>query len=189
LRDAVTAADELDQHAGEQGHTHADPEDPPRRRANTVRGHGDWDSDRVPIAGVVGRASGQIRLQVGRHSDRATLQLFVEAPTRPGATVNTAEWRAYAHLPATGRLHPTVCHTPGKREWARDDAGDGMREVHDNTMEGIWTGLRNFLRPFRGVSKWCLSQYLAIFEWVHNLKRVTVALLRARMLPFTPEPT
>jgi len=47
----------------------------------------------------------------------------------------------------------TVCHTPGKRVWARDDDGDGIREVHVNTIEGLWTGLRNFLRPFRGVSK------------------------------------
>jgi hypothetical protein len=36
-----------------------------------------------------------------------------------------------------------------EREWARDDNGDGVREVHCNTLEG----LRNFLRPFRGVNK------------------------------------
>jgi hypothetical protein len=40
-------------------------------------------------------------------------------------------------------------------------------------MEGTWTGLRNFLRPFRGASKWYLSGYVAIFEWANNLKRVT----------------
>ena len=143
----------------------------------------------MPIAGVVGRESGQIRLQVCRQSDRATLQPFVEAQTQPGATVNTDEWQAYDRLPATGRAHPTVCHTPGRRAWARDDDGDGIREVHDNTMEGIWTGLRNFLRPFRGVSKWFLSQYVAIFEWTHNLQRVTGAFLRAMMLPYTSKPT
>ena len=65
----------------------------------------------------------------------------------------------------------TVCHTPGKRVWARDDDGDGIREVHVNTIEGLWTGLRNFLRPFRGVSKIYLQQYLAVHEWAHNLKR------------------
>ena len=49
-----------------------------------------------------------------------------------------------------------------------------MREVHTNTMEGTWTGLRNFLRPFRGVSKWHRAGYVAMFEWSHNLlKRVT----------------
>jgi transposase len=58
---------------------------------------------------------------------------------------------AYNHLVKADRLHVTVCHTPGKREWARDD-GDGG-EVHTNTSEGFWTGLRNFLRPFRGVNK------------------------------------
>jgi transposase len=29
-----------------------------------------------------------------------------------------------------------------------------VREIHCNTQEGLWTGLRNFLRLFRGVSKW-----------------------------------
>ena len=43
-------------------------------------------------------------------------------------------------------------HMPGQREWARDDDGDGIREVHSNTIEGLWTGLRNHLRPFRGIS-------------------------------------
>ena len=185
----MTEADELYQNAGEKGRKHPDPWDPPRRRANKTRGHGTWETDRVPIAGVVGRESGQIRLQVCDHSDRATLQPFVEAHTRPDATVNTDAWQAYDRLPATGRAHPTVCHTPGHREWARDADGDGIREVHDTTLEGIWTGLRNFLRPFRGVSKWFLSQYVTIFEWTYNLKRVTTAFLRAMMIPCTAEPT
>jgi len=189
LSDAVTEADELYQNAGEKGHHHPDPADPPRRRANKARGHGTWETERPPIAGVVGRNSGQIRLQVCHRSDRATLQPFVEAHTRDDATVNTDEWSAYGQVAQTGRLHQTVCHTPGHREWARDDDGDGIREVHTNTIEGIWTGLRNFLRPFRGVSKCFLDQYSAIFEWAHNLKRVTVDFVRAMMIPFTSEPT
>jgi hypothetical protein len=60
-------------------------------------------------------------------------------------------------------------------EWARDDDGDGIREVHVNTLEG----LRNFLRPFRGVNKVYLSQYVAMFEWGYNVKRVTVAFVQA----------
>jgi transposase len=189
LSDAVTEADELYQNAGEKGHQHTDPADPPRCRANKARGHGTWESDRPPIAGVVGRSSGHIRLQVCHRSDRATLQPFVEAHTRDDATVNTDEWSAYGQVSQTGRLHQTVCHTPGQREWARDDDGDGIREVHTNTIEGIWTGLRNFLRPFRGVSKSFLDQYSAIFEWTHNLKRVTADFVRAMMIPFTSEPT
>ena len=76
-----------------------------------------------------------------------------------------------------GRGHATVCHAAG--EWARDDDGDGVREVHDNTLEGLWTGLRNFLRPFRGVSKKYLYQYVAMFEWGYNVKRATPGFLRA----------
>ena len=45
-------------------------------------------------------------------------------------------------------------------------------------MEGIWTGLRNFLRPFRGVSKMYLQQYVIIFKWSYNLKTVTDELPR-----------
>ena len=56
-------------------------------------------------------------------------------------------------------------------------------------MEGIWTGLRNFLRMFRGVHKKYLSQYVAIFEWAHNLKEVTLDYLRRLIGCFTREPT
>ena len=49
---------------GKKGVEHDDPEDPLRRRANKRRGHGTFDNDRPPVAGVVGRASDQLRLEV-----------------------------------------------------------------------------------------------------------------------------
>lgn len=170
------------QNAGEKGRAHRDPDDPPRRRANKRRGHGTFDNDRPPIAGVVGRAGGQVRLRVVRHSDQRELEPFVVDKTVTAAAVNTDEWGAYDHLPETGRERKSVCHAPGRREWARDEDGDGIREVHCNTMEGIWTGLRNFLRPFRGVSKHFLCAYVAVFEWTHNRKRVTSDLIQAMVL-------
>lgn len=102
--------------------------------------------------------------------------------TAPGTTVYTDEWKAYAHLPDYARPHSTVCHNPsrpGGPEFARDDDGDGVREVHCNTLEGTWTGLRNFLRPFRGVSKHYLDQYVAVFEWICNIKVATNQFLQA----------
>ncbi|MBX6316079.1 MAG: hypothetical protein IRY99_24675 [Isosphaeraceae bacterium] len=54
----------------------------------------------------------------------------------------------------------------------RDDDSDGVREVHVNTLEGLWTGLRNFLRPFRGVNKGYLYQYVAMFVPVRGYVRV-----------------
>jgi transposase len=126
---------------------------------------------------VVGREGGQVRLTVAAHSDGETLRGVVGAATRPGAMVNTDEWGGYDGLPAPGLGHATVCHAAG--EWARDDDGDGVREVHDNTLEGLWTGLRNFLRPFRGVNKAYLQQYVAMFAWGYNVKRATPDFLRA----------
>jgi transposase-like protein len=140
------------------------------------------------VLGVVGRESGKVRLEVVEHSTREELQPRVLAATAPGATVNTDEWKAYGRLPEHGRAHATVCHNPAREggpEYARDDDGDGVREVHCNTMEGTWTGLRNFLRTFRGVSKKYLGQYAAIFEWTCNVKAATTDFLRA-MLGLNP---
>jgi transposase-like protein len=164
---------------GKKGIPHRDPDDPPRRRGNKQRGHGTFATDRPPVAGVVGRDTGLVRLWVLQHTDREDLQAFVEPLTRPDVIVYTDEWVGYQWVAETGRSHATMCHTPGQREWARDDDGDGVREVHNNTLEGIWTGLRNFLRPFRGVSKWFLEGYIGIFEWMYNLKTVAAAFIRA----------
>jgi transposase-like protein len=177
LDDPVVEADEMYQNAGEKGVPHRNPDDPPRRRGNQVPGHGCWENDRPPVCGVVGRERGQIRLRVEHHADGATLREDVRRATWPLTMVNTDEWMAYGGLPAVGRRHVTVCHAVG--EWARDEDGDGVREVHINTLEGIWTGLRNFLRPFRGVNKVYLYQYVGIFEWYFNIKHVIGEFIRA----------
>lgn len=101
----------------------------------------------------------------------------MEANSKPGATVNTDEWQGYNRVEKSGRVHKTVCHKPGQRVWAKDMDGDGVNEVHTNTIEGFWTGLRNFLRPFRGVNKVYLQQYVLVHQWAHNLKVVTTQLL------------
>jgi transposase len=189
LSDLVTEADELYQNAKQKGRKHSDPGDPPRGRANQTRGHGTWASDRPPIVGIVGRHSSHIRLHLCKRADRATLEPLVVAHTRRDAVVNTDEWAPYQHLATTGRRHQTFCHAPRRREWARDDDGDGIREVHTNTMEGIWIGCRNLVRLFRGVSKWFLAGYIAVFECGHNLKWVTPTLLLAMMTPSTTQPT
>lgn len=181
LPDEVAEADEAFQNAGGKGRPHRDPDDPPRRRANKRKGKGTMANDRPPIQGVVGRDSGQIRLTVCEDTRQETVQPEVEAKTEQYAMLCTDESSAYWRVAESGREHGTVCHS--RWEYARDDDGDGIREVHCNTMEGIWTGLRNFLRPFRGVHKKYLAQYVAMFQWAHNLKRVTDHFLRVLMIP------
>lgn len=114
------------------------------------------------------------------NADGATLRPLVEGWSRPEAQVHTDAWLGYNRL---DRTRFQVEHKPSVGEYARDDDGDGVREVHCNTAEGIWTGQRNFLRIFRGVSKHFLSGYVAIFQWGYNLKRVTDAFLRALLWP------
>lgn len=116
----------------------------------------------------MGRTSGQVRLRVRKRTTKATLQSHVRSFTTTRARVYTDEWQGYAGV---NRRHATVNH--GRHEWARDDDGDGVREVHTNTVEGLWTGVRNFLRPFRGVHKHYLSQYVAMCEFSLNLKHVS----------------
>ena len=135
------------------------------------------------MLGVVGRESDLVRLTVCRRHDRATIHPLVCEATRRDCTVNTDEWVAYDWLPDSGRGRSSVKHAKPNPEYARDDDGDGVREVHCNTIEGLWTGLRNFLRTFRGVSKQYLSQYVAMFEWAHNLKRVTEEFLQLFLSP------
>jgi transposase len=162
---------------GKKGIPHTDPDDPPRRRANQAKGHGTWETGRPPVPGVTGRESGRVWFGVGHRSTSAELVDATVLPaTKPGAMVYTDEWNGYKPLDRNARGHATVNYNRG--EFARDDDGDGIREVHCNTLEGIWTGLRNFLRPFRGANKMYLDQYIIIFEWSCNLKAVTDEFLR-----------
>jgi hypothetical protein len=126
---------------------------------------------------VVGRESGQVVVSVTSNSGRRDLEPVVLKAAKPGAEVHTDEWLGYCGLEHLGFGHKSVTHRPPNPEWARDDDGDGVREVHCNTIEGIWTGLRNFLRPFRGVSKWYLLQYVAMFAWGYDLKQVSASFL------------
>ena len=89
----------------------------------------------------------------------------------------TDEYSIYARLQSWGYGHKHVNH--GRGEFARDDDGDGLCEVHVNTMEGFWSLLRSWLRPHRGIAQEKLPLYLGFFEFVHNVRRRGKALLPA----------
>jgi transposase len=167
---------------GKKGDLHADPSDPPRCRANKQRGHGTYDNDRPPIVGTVGRESGQVRLRVVHHTDGETLEQHVHRFTQIDGMCYTDEWLGYNHII---RPHATVCHA--QHEWARDDDGDGIREVHVNTVEGMWTDVRNFLRPFKGVHKRLLSGYVAMAEFRRNHKCISPDLIAVLVTQHTSD--
>lgn len=159
---------------GKKGDLHPHEADPPRRRANKRRGHGTFNNDRPPIINIVSRTTGEHRYWVCDHADRITCHALIAETVPPTALLLcTDEWRAYYGVHPH---HRTVSHTTG--EWARDDDGDGRREVHCNSCEGNGTGLRNYLRTFRGVHKRYLSHYVAFFEAAYNAKSISPSLIR-----------
>lgn len=159
---------------GKKSTPHRDPADPPRRRANKRTGHGTYANDRPPIIRIISRETGEQRWWVGDHADTCTCTgLIAENIPSDSTSLYTDEWQSYR---GSHPAHATVCHSA--HEWARDDDGDGRREVHCNTCEGAGAALRTYLRGFRGVHKRYLHLYVATYEAMVNAKRVTPALIR-----------
>jgi transposase len=133
------------------------------------------------VQGFFGRQSKQIRLAVCLGARIDQIQPKVENQTDEKVHLYTDESKAYNRVKESGRQHSTVCHSA--KEYARDDDADGINEVHCNSCEGLWTGLRNFLRPFRGVNKIYLAQYVAMFENAFNFKEHFEDVIRAMIVP------
>lgn len=168
---------------GKKGCEHFDPDDPPRRRANKRGGRGTYASDRPPVVGTVGRQTGQVRLRVALDTTGETSVAHAHRFTLAGSQLYTDESQSYNHVI---RPHATVAHSI--KEWARDDDGDGIREVHVNTTEGMWTDVRNFLRLFKGVHKKNLGGYIAVCEFRRNLKRISPDFISALVSSHTIYP-
>jgi transposase-like protein len=140
----------------------------PRRRGLKRRGRGDWDSDRLPVLGLLCRG-GQVRLVVLRNVQSATIRPIVHQMIRRGAKVYTDSYAIYHFLDRDGYHHQTVNHGAG--EYALDLDGDGRCEVHCNTMECTWSWLRPMIRTYRGISKVYLPLYVAHFEFLFNRRQ------------------
>ena len=137
----------------------------PRRRGLKRRGRGTWDSDRLPVFGLVCRG-GEVRLFVLRNVQTKTIRPIVEQMVERGATVYTDSYCIYHFLSREGYQHESVNH--GSGEYAADLDGDGKCEVHCNTVECTWSWLRQMVRTYRGISKVYLPLYVAQFEFLHN---------------------
>lgn len=187
--DEKAEGDELFLNAGEKGDDHDDPDDPPRSRSNPKRGRGTAEDDRPVVVGVVGRQSGRLQLTLAPDTKNETMVPLYEDQLDEQTTFFSDDAHHFDALADEALdAHYTTAH--GENEYARDPDGDGFHQIHSNTIEGIWTELRNFIRPFKGVHKKHLPGYLAIFEWAFNIKSVSDQFLRALLIPdFSPLPT
>ncbi len=117
----------------------------------------------------------QVVMRMLANVKQVTISPLMKATIAPDTIVYTDEYDIYSRLSEWGYTHRTVNH--GRGEYARDADGDGFCEIHVNTMEGCWSLLRSWLRPYRGISQEKLPLYIALFEFIHNARKRGKALL------------
>lgn len=132
------------------------------------RGRGTVREEKCPVLGLAQRG-GPVRLTVLPDVRQKTIRPLIEGTVAKLSTLHTDEYDIYARLEQWGYHHKTVNHSLG--EYARDQDGDGVHEVHCNTVECVWSLLRPWLRPHRGVSQEKLPFYVGHFEFLHNLRK------------------
>ncbi len=134
-----------------------------KNRHDSQKLPGRGTANKMAVAGVVSRTSGQAVARQIDQPDRATLIPFVEGATDPGATVYTDEHSGYTGLPSLfNRLtHETVNHSAG--EYVRGKA-------HTNGVESFWALLkRGYHGVFHDFSQKHLPRYLAEFSHRWNM--------------------
>jgi transposase-like protein len=139
-----------------------------RRRLRGKRGRGTLATEKPPVLGLLQR-DGSVSITMLPNVQQETIKPIILQLVLLGSLFYTDEYAIYHALQAWGYQHKSVNHS--RREYARDEDGDGFHEVHVNTMEGFWSLLRSWLRPHRGISQEKLPLYLSFFEFVHNVRQ------------------
>ena len=113
---------------------------------------------KTAIMGAKDRETGRVQAKVVSHTDRETLQGFVEATTEEGAVVYTDEASGYQGM--RDRSHWTVRHGAG--EYVKGFAST-------NSIEGFWSMLkRGIYGTYHHVSREHASRYASEFAGRHN---------------------
>src|SRR6266487_3916815 len=143
----------------------------PRQRGLQLRGRATAETGRPPILGLVQRRdkadqdapAAQVYLEVLENVRTATIKPLIVAKVKGGSQFFTDAYNI-DHFTKADYDHRTVNHGAG--EYARRDP-DGAC-VHCNKMEGMWSGLRNFLDRFKGISQRFLHLRVGRYEFLHN---------------------
>jgi transposase-like protein len=155
-------------HKGNSDAVKAKNREPRVRRLKGARGRGTAENDKVPIVGIIQR-NGNLIIKMFPNVQQVTIKPFITENIEKETLIYTDEYNIYSRLLEWGYEHKTVCHSKG--EYARDEDGDGFHEVHTNTIEGVWSLLRSWLRPHRGISQEHLPSYIGFFEFTHNVRK------------------
>ena len=139
-----------------------------------ARGRGTLANEKPPVIGFIQRG-GDLVIRMLENVQQKTIEPLFQQFVKLESLIYTDEYNIYNRLIEWGYEHKTVCHS--KAEYARDEDGDGFCEVHVNTQEGIWSLLRSWLRPHRGISQENMPIYLGFFEFMHNIRKRGKAIL------------
>ena len=118
--------------------------------------------------GGVQHGTGYIAVQHVAERDALTLQTFIAEHSIVGATHITDGWRAYLGLDALGYYHWNLNHSIG---FVHEFTG-----FHTNTIEGLWSLVRDDFRRFRGLKRQRLQSFLDEFSFRRNMKMTNAGL-------------
>jgi len=108
-----------------------------RNRLKGAPGRGTLAKEKPPILGLVERG-GEVAIYMLPNVKIDTISPIIRKRVQIDTLIYTDEYNIYDRLQKWGYQHKTVCHA--RKEYARDEDGDGFHEVHVNTIEGFWQG-------------------------------------------------
>ena len=112
---------------------------------------------KTPVVGMKDRDTGKVTATPVDHTDRETLQDFVESNTEPTTQVYTDDAAAYKGIP---RPHKSVKHSV--KEYVHGQA-------HTNGVESFWAMLkRGYVGTYHHMSEAHLHRYVNEFAGRHN---------------------
>ena len=115
-----------------------------------------------------------------------TIKRIIEKAITNRTRLFSHEYDFYGNLKRMVYEHKKLCHSKG--EYARNEDEDGYCEVHVNSMEGVWSLLRRWLRPHRGISQEHLPFYIGFFEFAYNTRTRCKSLIRNMLQTFLSPP-
>ena len=147
-----------------------------RRRLKGPCGRGTLEKERPPVFGMMQRG-GQVVINLLANVRQKTIEPFIKDTIVAGTRIYTDEYSIYARLRTWGYEHKSANY--GRGEFARDEDGDGFCEVHVHTMEGLWSLLRSWLRPHRGISQEKLPLWVSLHSCTTSASAAKRCFLRS----------
>lgn len=136
----------------------------PRWKRRMIKGTFGRKTKKQAFLGIVSRDSSQAIVVPIQKAQQPILMENINKFIKKGSTVFTDGLWAYRHLPKHGYPHDFVDHA--KNEYVRGN-------VHTQTIEGLWGGLKARLKTVGGISKTNLGLFVGEQVWRYNFRHLS----------------